>query len=91
MTSAIERAREVIKGYWLPEDQKENIAKDFAALLTDIRLEEAQSLKATVQAAFNKQPEAGPTDERIAFSWVLARCRERIAALEAERRKARTQ
>jgi hypothetical protein len=37
-----------------------------------------------VQTAFNKQPEAGPTEYRIAFSWVLARFRERIAQLQRE-------
>jgi hypothetical protein len=45
-------------------------------------LAEAKAIKAEVQAAFDRQPEAGPTDTRLAYSWVLARCRQRIKQIE---------
>jgi hypothetical protein len=44
----------------------------------------ARAIKAEVQAAFDKQPEAGPTETRLAFSWVLARCRQRIKQIEGQ-------
>jgi hypothetical protein len=76
-----ERARELFRNIgggigYSAEDLQAVIA--FGA---EARLEEAKYIKETVQEAFNHQSEAGPTEKRVAFSWVLARCRERIIAL----------
>lgn len=45
------------------------------------RLEEVQAIRDIVQAAFMREQQAGPTEARVALSWVLGRCRQRIAAL----------
>lgn len=67
------------------------LAKDclfcLRALIASVRLGESGAIKKVVQTEFDSRADEGPSESRIALSWVLACIREREAALREKVKK----